>query len=159
LIVQEIGSAEMVAAPVSDRVLRPIDVLRSQQGVCIRAAELREASKAAPGAALSAVQAASPSLQPAMGVVAPQDLVSGAVDAAVNSAVIAGDSEVVEASAPGTRAAPSSGSDVIPAAAPAASAPPAFTGNLLTQSGPAFVAGEGGPVETAPSASPPVKQR
>ncbi len=157
LIVQEIGSAEMVAAPVSDRVLRPIDVLRSQQGVCIRAAELREASKAAPGAALSAVQAASPSLQPAMGVVAPQDLVSGAVDAAVNSAVIAGDSEVVEASAPGTRAAPSSGSDVIPAAAPAAPAPPAFTGNLLTQSGPAFVAGEGGPVEAGSPASPPAK--
>ena len=155
LIVQEIGAAEMVAVPVSDQVLRPIDVLRSQQGVCSRAAELREASKAAPGAALSVVQAASPSLQPAMGAVAPQDLVSGAIDAAVNGAATARDSEmVVETSAPGTRAAPSGESDVIPAAAP-----PAFTGNLLTQSGPAFVAGEGGPVEAAPPASPPVKQR
>ena len=162
LIVQEMGSAEMVAVPVSDRVLRPIDVLRSQQGVCIRAMELREASKAAPGAALSVVQAAAPSLQPAVGAVAPQDIVSGAVDAAVNGAATARDSEmVVETSAPGTRAASSGGSEVIPAAAPAASAPPgppAFTGNLLTQSGPAFVAGEGGPIEAGPPASPPVKQ-
>ncbi len=158
LIVQEIGAAEMVVAPVSDRMLRPIDVLRSQQGVCIRAAELREASKAAPGAALSVVQAASPTLQPAIGAVAPQDLVSGAIDATVNGAATARDSEmVVETSAPGPSVTPAGGSEVIPAVAPAAPAPPAFTGNLLTQSGPAFVAGEGGPVEAGAPASPPAK--
>ena len=143
LIVNEIGNSDLVQAAVDNQAMRPIDLLRSQQGVCVKAAELREASTAAPIAAQAVAESVTPTIQPVVDAVAPQDLVTGAVNSALNGAATGAGSSVVEASSP-VQSDSGSEADVIPAAAPTVSGgtEPRFTGNLLSPSGPAFVSGD-----------------
>jgi hypothetical protein len=146
LIVQEVGSPDLVQ--VSDTNLtQPIQMVRAQYGVCTRAAELREASAAAPAAAMAVAQGATPSIQPAAGPIAPQDLVTGAVNSAIQVSAPAAAEEpaMVEASAPPADA---SGAydDVIPASSPAPSAAPTFSGDLLSPASPTFVGANGQPM-------------
>ncbi|MEQ1755204.1 MAG: hypothetical protein ABL973_13845 [Micropepsaceae bacterium] len=154
LIVQEVGSPDVVDASENSQSTSPIDVLRSQYGVCTRAAELREASAAAPAAAQAVAEGIAPAVQPAAAPLAPQDLVSGAVNSALNVSAPAETPEpsVVQTSAP---ASPGPSTDeVIPTAAPAGGTPPAFSGNLLTPTAPTFVGSDGQPVNSISPARP-----
>ena len=148
LIVQELGSSDFVNAAESEQGISAIETLRTQQGVCMKAAELREATLAAPSAAQAVAQGVLPVVQQSvLGPVAPQDLVTGAINSAlaVSAPVAESEAQVVNAAAPGEEAA--SADDVIPAAAPAPS--PTFTGNLLTPSAPTFVGSDGRPVSAS----------
>lgn len=143
MVVNEIAGSDLVQASDSTQVEAPIQVLRSQQGVCVRAAELREASSAAPVIAQAVAQSVVPGVQVVVGPVAPQDLVMGVVHAAVGGPETMspdGGASVVEASAPVART-PDTDSEIIPAAAPAVGATSAFTGNMLTRSPPASLVG------------------
>jgi len=146
LIVQEVGSPDLVQVSDMD-VTQPIQMVRAQYGVCTKAAELREASAVAPAAAMAVAQGATPSIQPAAGPIAPQDLVTGAVNSAIQVSAPAAAEEpaMVEASAPPADA---SGAydDVIPASSPAPSAAPTFSGDLLSPASPAFVGANGQPM-------------
>jgi len=157
LIVQELNSSDLVEASDSNATVRPIDELRGRYGVCTKAAELREATVAAPLAAQAVAEGIAPAVQTVGNAVAPQDLVTGAVNSAiqVSAPAAAREPSVVEAAAPAVAPAATQ-DDVIPAAAPApgarsAAAPveqaapsepvPSFTGNLLTSPSAAFVPG------------------
>jgi hypothetical protein len=162
LIVQELSSPDVVqASDGADANVKPIDELRGRYGVCTKAAELREATVAAPAAAQAVAESLSPAIEPVGNAVAPQDLVTGAVHSAiqVSAPAAAQEPSVVEAAAPAAQT--PAQEDVIPAAAPAAApaanshtvatAPaepqsaaepaPSFTGNLLTPPSAAFVPG------------------
>jgi hypothetical protein len=140
LTVQDINAPSLVdVSQAADA--RPIDVVRTQYGVCTKASELREASAPAPapGAATAVASTAAPGVQPA---VAPQDLVTGAANAAVQVSAPApnGMPALMEASAPAVdRAAPDDAVEDAEAA-PDAAASPMFSGSLLTPGGaPALV--------------------
>jgi hypothetical protein len=145
LVANEIGETVIAVGDTPEP--STIEMLRTH-GVCRKAAELTQASTAAP-AATQAVAAALPqALTPATGVVSPQDLVSGAVQSALNTAPAAGpaEAEVVPAAAP-RAAKPSNEPELTPATQVAA---PQFTGTAL-----GFAAGEGGPVvDKAPVEEP-----
>jgi hypothetical protein len=149
LVANEIGETVIAVGDTPEP--STIEMLRSH-GVCRKAAELTQASTAAP-AATQAVAAALPqALTPATGVVSPQDLVSGAVQSALNTAPAAGpaEAEVVPAAAP-RAAKPSNEPELTPATQVAA---PQFTGTAL-----GFAAGEGGPVvEEAPAEELPKRK-
>lgn len=156
LIVQEVGSPELVQVAEGE-VAQPIQLVRAQYGVCTKAAELREASAIAPAAAQAVAQGMTPSVQPAAGPVAPQDLVTGAVNSAIQVSApgASEESSVIEVAAPPVE---STGmDDAMPAAAPAAGAAPApvatpaFSGNLLSPSTPSFVGADGRPLNSAPA--------
>ncbi len=143
MVVDEIAQTDLVQASDSSEIMEPIKVLRSQQGVCVRAAELREATAAAPAIAQAVAEVAVPGVHIAVGPIAPQDLVTGVVHAAVGAMEIVapdGGASVVEASAPVARD-DDTASEVIPAAAPAVGASSAFTGNMLTRAPPASLVG------------------
>jgi hypothetical protein len=137
--VDEIGEQEPMIAAADGAEPELIEVLRSR-GVCKRAGQLREASVAAPAATAAIAQTVTPALSPSTGAISPQDLVSGAVNSALNTpAQSASPDEVVRASAPVAKK-PAREQELLPAAAPATVAQPAMTGSGLS----AF--GEGGPI-------------
>lgn len=168
LIVNEIESGDVVQVGASDQEPETIELLRSQ-GVCRRAGELREATTIAPVVTQAVAETVVPeALTPATGgAVAPQDLVAGAVEAAVEapgSVNPEGGAEgLVDAATRFSNASPRSkpgmnaeDADLLQAAAPQTPAPsstPAFSGSGL-----GFGGGEGGPVQTSPPppASAPV---
>ena len=149
LIVQEVGAPDMVQVSEGE-VTQPIQQVRAQYGVCTKAAELREASALAPAAALAVAQGVTPSVQSVAGPIAPQDLVTGAVNSAIQvSAPTAGEGPaMIEAAAPPAEVAVTD--DVIPAAAPAPVEAPTFSGNLLSPATPAFVGADGRPANAGP---------
>lgn len=122
---------------------RPIDVVRTQYGVCTKSAELRAASSMAPAAAQAVAEGVAPAVEPAVNPVNPQDLVSGAADAAVEvSAPAAAEAPVLmEAAAPAARSA--SREEALPVSAPPAdtSGSSMFSGSLLTPGGGAALSG------------------
>lgn len=124
----------------ADATPRPIDVVRTQYGVCTKAAELREASTMAPATASAVAEGVAPTVQPAVNPVAPQDLVSGAASAAVQvSAPVAQSTPtLVEAAAPAPEK-PSPG-ESLEVSAPASDTP-MFSGSLLTPGGSPALAG------------------
>lgn len=172
LAVDDLGENEVIQ--VADASARPaIDVLRSR-GVCRRAGDLREAKAAAPEISVAVAEAAvTPALSPTTGVASPQDLVGGAMQAAIDApaapeadtittAVVeevarysesaprfkprrmqAGDPDVVRVAAPPTRAA-------------TPNLTPAYQGVVLPEAGApgaAFGGGAGGPTRTTPPAA------
>lgn len=150
LIVQEIGSPDLLQISESGQEENAIHLLRSQQGVCTKAAEFRQASSAASEMAKTVAQSVIPVGQPSTAAISPQDLVSGAVNSAFGaSPSLSGEGEAEVVNASGLAHGPAGDTDVIPAAAPAAGSSPAFSGNLLTPSAPAFVGSDGLPVESA----------
>lgn len=154
MTVQEVGSPDVVDASDSSETASPIELLRTQYGVCTKAAELREASVAAPAAAQAVAEGIAPAVQPVAAPLAPQDLVSGAINSALTVSAPAAprDPVVVETAAPAP-AAPAA-DEVIPTAAPAAGAQqPAFSGNMLTRD-PSLVGSDGQAVGTSMSAAP-----
>lgn len=169
MTVDDLGANDLVQ--VGDASLRPaIDVLRSE-GVCRRAGELREAKAAAPQAAIEVAEAAVPqALSPSTGVVSPQELISGAVQTALNEPAAAPEETVTEAVVESVarystatprfkpRRMKPSDADVVsvaaPPAAPAVDLTPAYQGVVLPEAGapgPAF-GGAGGPTKTRPPA-------
>lgn len=168
LVVNEIESGNVVPVGAGDQELQTIDLLRSQ-GVCRRAGELREATTVAPVVTQAVVETAVPgALTPATGgAVAPQDLVAGAVEAAVEAPgainPMGGAEGLVEAATQFSNTTPrfkphgmnAEDADLLQAAAPqppAASPSPSFSSGGL-----GFGGGEGGPVQTSPpAASAPV---
>lgn len=164
LVVNEIESGDVVQVGAADQELQTIDVLRSQ-GVCRRAGELREATTIVPVVTQAVVETAMPqTLTPATGgAVAPQDLVAGAVEAAVEAPgtvnPTGGAEGLVDAATQFSNATPrvkprgmgAEDADLLQAAAPqtpAASSTPAFSSGGL-----GFGDGEGGPVRAVPPAS------
>jgi len=136
LVANEIGEAVI---PVGDSPEpSTIEMLRSH-GVCRKAAELTQASTAAPMVTQAVAASVPQALTPATGAISPQDLVSGAVQSALSTAPVT-----------------SSEPELTPAAAPAErsqAAAPQFTGSAF-----GFAGGEGGPVvEEAPVEEPKQK--
>ena len=167
LTVDDLGAKDLVQ--VADASMRPaIDVLRSE-GVCRRAGELREAKAAAPEAAIEVAEAAVPkALSPSTGLVSPQELVSGAVQTALNAPATEETitEAVVEDVARYSSATPrfkprrmqAGDPDVVRVAAPPAPVvpdlAPVYQGVVLPEAGapgPAF-GGAGGPTKTIPLA-------
>lgn len=150
LIVQEVGSPDLVQVSEGE-ITQPIQMVRAQYGVCTKAAELREASAVAPAAALAVAQGVTPSVQSVAGPIAPQDLVTGAVNSAIQVSAPAAEEEpaMIEAAAPPVET--TGTDDVIPAAAPAPAATSPFSGNLLSPSTPSFVGADGRPAGSGPS--------
>lgn len=167
LTVDDLGANDLVQ--VADASMRPaIDVLRSE-GVCRRAGELREAKAAAPEAAIEVAEAAVPqALSPFTGLVSPQELISGAVQTALNAPATEETitEAVVEDVARYSSATPrfkprrmqASDPDVVRVASPPAPAvpdlAPVYQGVVLPETGapgPAF-GGAGGPTKTIPPA-------
>ena len=151
LVANEIGEAVIPAADSPEPSM--LEVLRNQ-GVCRKAAELIQASSAVPAVTQAVASAVPLALAPATGAVSPQDIVSGAVQSALNAPSTADASapQVVPASAK-----PMQANDVAltQAAAPAdrQAAAPQFTGSAF-----GFGDGEGGPVlQEAPSEAPKQK--
>lgn len=179
MTVDDLGANDLVQ--VADASMRPaIDVLRSQ-GVCRRAGELREAKAAAPEAAVQVADAAVPqALNPVTGVVSPQDLVTDAVQAAID-APAAPDSDTITAAVVETvarysdatprfkpRRMQASDPDLMRVSAPPrAPTPtpdltPAIQGVVLPEAGapgPAFGGGAGGPTRDTPPGSAPEEQK
>ena len=170
LTVDDLGANDLVQ--VADASMRPaIDVLRSE-GVCRRAGELREAKAAAPEAAIEVAEAAVPqALSPSTGLVSPQDLVSDAVQTALNAPATeetiteAMVEDVARYSSATPRFKPrrmqASDPDVVRVASPPVPAvpdlAPAYQGVVLPEAGapgPAF-GGAGGPTKTIPPAAEP----
>jgi hypothetical protein len=168
LTVEDLGANDLVQ--VGDTSLRPaIEVLRGE-GVCRRAGQLREAKAAAPVAAVEVAEAAVPqALSPSTGLVSPQELVSGAVQTALNepAAEEIVTEAVVEDVARYSSATPrfkprrmqASDPDVVRVAAPPAPAvapnlAPAYQGVVLPEAGApgAAFGGAGGPTKTTPPA-------
>ncbi|NOT41269.1 MAG: hypothetical protein HOP13_12325 [Alphaproteobacteria bacterium] len=136
LVANEIGEAVIPAADSPEPSM--LEVLRNQ-GVCRKASELIQASTAAPAVAQAVASTVPAALAPSTGAVSPQDLVTGAVQSALNAPSVAAprDGEVTQTAAPATREA----------------AAPQFTGSAF-----GFGGGEGGPVlQEAPPEEP--KQR
>ncbi len=178
LAVNEIG--EQSAVQVSDSTVQPspIDMLRSK-GVCRRAGELREAAVAAPAVAEAVAQAAvPPTMTPAIGILAPQDVVAGAVQAAVETPApsdsVAPADNLVQAAARYSNVTPRrkprfvTDPAVMQVSAPRRAPSPddAYQGVVLPQAGgldtTAFGGGEGGPQQLTPPPGeppPPAKPR
>ena len=138
---QEISATTLVEVAAGPT-LRPIDAVRSQYGVCTMAAELREASSMAPTAAAAVAEGVTPTVQPAVDPVAPQDLITGAATAAVevSAPTAASKPTLVEAAAPaGTDLAVDESLEAS-APAPAGGNTPMFGGSLLTPGGSASLA-------------------
>ena len=167
LTVSDIGDQSFIEAADGVPQPRAIDVLRSR-GVCLRAGELREASVAAPVAAQAVAQAVVP---PAMtptfvGALAPQDVIEGAVEAAMTEPAPAESVEAVESADALVQAATRFSNskprrkprfpvapDVVQAASPrAADADAPYNAIVLPQAGGPGVAfgGEGGPQQLMP---------
>lgn len=163
LVVNEVEGASVVNVGASDQEVQPIDLLRSQ-GVCRRAGELREATTIAPVVTQAVVETAVPqAMTPATGgAVAPQDLVAGAVEAAVEApgAVnpTGGAEGLVEAASQAAepRAKPrgmnARDADLLQASAPQ---PPSVSAPSFSSGGMGFGDGEGGPVQAAPPGAIP----
>jgi hypothetical protein len=167
LSVEDLGANDLVQ--VADASLRPaIDVLRSE-GVCHRAGQLREAKAAAPQAAIEVAEVAVPqALSPSTGLVSPQELVSDAVQTALNAPAASEEitEAVVEDVARYSSATPrfkprrmqAGDPDVVRVAAPPARAvpdlTPAYQGVVLPEAGApgAAFGGAGGPTKTTPPA-------
>lgn len=161
--------AEQSVVQVADDAAPPraIDVLRSR-GVCMRAGELREASAAAPAVSQAVAQAAvPPALTPTfVGALAPQDVIAGAVETAMNEPAPVDSGYAVEpaetliqAAARFSNAKPRRkprfpvAPDVVQVAAPPAINPDApYNAIVLPQAGGPGVAfgGEGGPQQLTP---------
>jgi hypothetical protein len=171
LTVDDLGANDLVQ--VGDTSLRPaIEVLRSE-GVCRRAGQLREAKAAAPEAAVAVAEAVVPQvLSPSTGLVSPQELVSGAVQTALNEPATEETvtEAVVEDVARYSNAAPrfkprrmqAGDPDVVRVAAPPAPAvapnlAPAYQGVVLPEVGApgAAFGGAGGPTKATPPAGEP----
>lgn len=164
MIVDDLGPAQLLeVAQASDR--PAIEVLRDQ-GVCRRAGELREAKAAAPEVAVAvAEQAVTPALAPTTAV-APQDLVGGAMQAALDAPAASDGTiteAVVEEVARYSNAAPrfkprrmhASDPDVVRVASPppATNLTPAYQGVVLPEAGApqhSFGDGAGGPTRVTP---------
>lgn len=149
LVANEIGEAVIAVGDAPEP--STIEMLRSH-GVCRKAAELTQASTAAPAATQAVAAAVPQALTPVTDVVSPQDLVSGAVQSALNTPPVAtpADAEVVPAAAP-RAAKPTSEPELTPATQVAT---PQFTGSAL-----GFAGGEGGPVvEEAPVEEQPKRK-
>ncbi|MCE9523866.1 MAG: hypothetical protein K8S25_15725 [Alphaproteobacteria bacterium] len=170
LIVNEIG--EQTVVQVADGATEPkaIDVLRSR-GVCRRAGEMREASAAAPVVAQAVAEAATaPALMPTVGILAPQDVVAGAVDVALNEPApvesVAPAETIVDVAARYSNSMPrrkprlpSHDPALMQAAAPTPANDAAYQGVVLPQAGgpqPGLAfGGEGGPQQfKAPPSDP-----
>jgi hypothetical protein len=139
LIANELGDNVIQAADSPEPSL--IEALRSQ-GVCRRASQLREASAAAPLATQAVAETLAPALSPSTGAVSPQDIVTGAVQSALNTpATASATPDVVPAAAPVKAG---GDSELVQATAPASrqAATPQFTGSAFG------FGGEGGPVIT-----------
>lgn len=168
LTVDDLGANDLVQ--VADVSLRPaIDVLRSE-GVCRRAGELREAKVAAPEAAVEVAEAVVPqTLMPVTGVVSPQELVTDAMQAALDAPATpegtiteAVFEEVARYSNATPRFKPrrmqAGDPDVVRVAAPPATPVPdlrpAYQGVVLPEAGAPGTAfgGAGGPTKTTPPA-------
>jgi hypothetical protein len=134
--VQDVSAPTLVDVSATSSV-RPIDAVRTQYGVCTKAAELREASSMAPDAAKAVAQGVAPSVQPAVNPIAPQDLVSGAANAAVEVSAPAAERApaLLDAAAPADETA--AGNQALEVSAPPAepAAEPMFSGSLLTPGG------------------------
>jgi hypothetical protein len=157
--VNELSNTDVVQASTEDAALQsPADFLREHQGVCVRAAELREANTSAPVVTQAVAEGVTSGLQAAAGPVAPQDLVSGAAEAAIHAEVPAPAAapEVVQAAAP--VAAEPEASEVIPASSPAQGTP-TFSGSLGNPAASAFVGSDGAPVLTTEPAPAQLKKR
>lgn len=145
LVANELGDDIIQAADSPEPSM--IEALRSQ-GVCRRASQLREASAAAPLATQAVAATVAPALSPATGAMSPQDLVTGAVESALNTpATASATPDVVPAAAP----AKGGDSELTQATAPAGrqAALPQFTGSAFG------FGGEGGPViNEAPEEAP-----
>lgn len=181
LTVNEIGEQQAVVQ-VADSTVQPslIDMLRSK-GVCRRAGELREAAVVAPSVAQAVAQAAvPPTFTAGIGVLAPQDVVAGAVQAAIEAPAptdsIAPADTLVQAAARYSDAKPrrkprsplASDPAVMQVSAPRApaAADDAYQGVVLPQAGgpqtgTAAFGGEGGPQQLIPPTgeAPPAKPR
>jgi hypothetical protein len=166
MIVDDLGPGQLLeVAQASDRLA--IEVLRDQ-GVCRRAGELREAKAAAPEVAVAvAEQAVTPALAPTTAV-APQDLVGGAMQAALDAPASSDNAiteAVVEEVARYSNSSPrfkprrmqASDPDVVRVASPppAANLTPAYQGVVLPEAGApqhSFGDGAGGPTRATPPA-------
>jgi hypothetical protein len=150
-VVNEIGDDSSMIDAASGVEPQLIDTLRSH-GVCQRAGQLREASVAAPAATTAVAQTIAPALLPSTGAVSPQDLVTGAVQSALNApATQSAEPDVVQAAAPAGKK-PAREQELTPAVAPSTTvAQPAMTGSGLSAFG-----GEGGPFVYQPQE--PAKQ-
>lgn len=136
LVANEIGEAIIPAADAPEPSM--LELLRSQ-GVCRKASELIQASTAAPAATQAVASTLSAAVAPSTGVVSPQDLVSGAVQSALNAPATTdpNNAEVTQTAAPANRQA----------------AVPQFTGSAF-----GFGGGEGGPdLQEPPSEAPKQK--
>ncbi len=153
LVANEIGETVIPAADSPDPSM--IEMLRGQ-GVCRKASDLVQASTAASTATQAVASTVPPALMPATGAVSPQDLVSGAVESALNTPSTTDPAPaVVQASAPrAAKPMQPNDPDITQAAAPAdrqQAAVPQFTGSAF-----GFASGEGGPVlQEAPSEEAP----
>lgn len=172
---EELGADETMQVAVTDP--SAIDTLRSH-GVCRRAGDLRDAKAAAPEAAEQIAEAAVPQALTPTGVQSPQDLIAGAVTAAVETpaepeAEIT-TAAVVESAARYATVTPRfkprrmkpTDPELMRAAAPirpaAPDLTPSYQGVVLPETGaPAaastFGNGEGGPTDTTPPGEAPVK--
>jgi hypothetical protein len=164
LVVNEIESGDVVPVGASDQEPQAIDLLRTQ-GVCRRAGELREATTIAPVVTQAVAETAVPeALTPATGgAVAPQDLVAGAIEAAVEAPgtvnPTGGAAGLVEAAEQATNTSPgykprgmdARDADLLQAASP--QPPAATTAPAFSSGGLGFGNGEGGPVQSAPPSS------
>lgn len=172
LTVDDLGADQTVQ--VADTSALAIDTLRGR-GVCRRAGQLREAKAAAPETAVAVAEAAvPPALSPATGVMSPQDLVTGAVETALNTPPAVEQPEtmntvLVEQVARYSSSAPRfkprrvspNDPDVVRVAAPprAKNGPdltPAYQGVVLPEAGApthSFGDGAGGPTTTVPPVS------
>ncbi len=152
LVANEIGEAVIPAADSPEPSM--LEVLRNQ-GVCRKAAELIQASTAAPLATQAVASSVPGVLAPSTGSISPQDLVTGAVQSALNAPSTADTSsaQVVPASAKPMQP---NDTELTQAAAPASrqAAVPQFTGSAF-----GFGDGEGGPVLQEPPAEPQPKQK
>ncbi len=152
LVANEIGEPVISAADSPEPSM--LEVLRNQ-GVCRKAAELIQASTAAPVVTQAVAEAVPGALAPSTGSISPQDLVTGAVQSALNTPSTAETStpQVVPASG---KAMQPSDTELTEASAPASrqAAVPQFTGSAF-----GFGDGEGGPVLQEPPSEPQPKQK
>lgn len=137
LVVEDVRGSSDVTPVSSGPEMLPIDRVRQQFSVCTRAAGFLEASSGAPASAAAVAEAAAPAGEVPGAAVSPQDLLTGAVNNAVQVSAPAGEPALLETSA----ARPAE------ASLPPAEAAPMFTQPLLSTG---ERQGEGGPVE-APS--------
>jgi len=159
----DLGAEQVI--DVSDETVRPIEILRTK-GVCRRAGDLQTAKAAAPVVTQAVAEAVvPPSFTPGTGAVSPQDLVAGAMQAALDAPPASEEPNMTD----GIVEAVSRYSDAAPRFKPrrmqandpalmqtAAPRQPAFQpgGVILPEVGAPGTAfgGEGGPTKTTPPA-------